>query len=109
MSLRSILMFTLALLPSAVVFAQPAPATAPATTQAAIAVDQTTPRGALKVLTVAMNKGDADKVKAVFAPSNPIETKMVNAVLSQQATILQFHNAAVTAFGADEAKKLPPG
>jgi hypothetical protein len=106
-------MFTAALLPAAVVVAQPAPAaapaTAPATTQASIPVDQTTPRGALKVLTVAMNKGDADKVKAVFAPSNPMETKMVNAVLTQQATIMQFHDAAVAAFGADEAKKLPPG
>ena len=56
-----------------------------------------------------MNKGDADKIKSVFAPSNPTEVKMVDAVLAQQSTMMKFHAAAVTAFGADEAKKLPPG
>ena len=90
-------------------FSQPATTTAPATTQASVPTDQTTPRGTLKVLNVAMNKADVTAIKGVFAPSNPVETKMVDAVVSQQQAIQKFHEAAVTAFGADEAKKLPPG
>jgi hypothetical protein len=114
MSLRSLSLCILVLLPASIALAQPAPmaappATAPATTQASIPTDQTSPRGALKVLTVAMNKGDADSIKSVFAPANPLETKMVDAVVNQQQAMMKFHAAAVTAFGADEAKKLPPG
>jgi hypothetical protein len=80
-------------------------ATQPATTQSA-AIDQTTPRGALKVLTLAMNKGDPAGIKAVFSPASPTETKMVDAVISQQQALSKFRDSAVTAFGADEAKKL---
>lgn len=94
--------------------ATPAPATpatampatsAPATTQS-VSADQNSPRGALKVLTLAMNKGDSAAIKSVFAPSNPTETKMVDAVVSQQAALSKFRNASVTAFSADEARKL---
>ena len=56
-----------------------------------------------------MNKADAAGIKSVFAPANPVETKMVDAVVKQQQAMVSFHTAAVTAFGADEAKKLPPG
>jgi hypothetical protein len=108
MSLRSLVLFATCLA-APIAFAQPAPTTAPATTQASVAADQSTPRGALKVLTVAMNKGDTDSIKAVFAPANPVEIKMVDAVISLQQSMLKFHAAAVTAFGADEARKLPPG
>jgi hypothetical protein len=109
MSLRTVLVCAASLFVGASAFSQPAPTTAPATTQASVAADQTTPRGALKVLTVAMNKGDAASIKSVFAPANPVETKMVDAVVNQQSAMMKFHDAAVQAFGADEAKKLPPG
>ena len=45
MSLRSLLPCTLMLLCASITLAQPAPATAPATTQASVPTDQTTPRG----------------------------------------------------------------
>jgi hypothetical protein len=82
------------------------PTTGPAATQASVAVDQTTPRGALKVLTLAMNKGDPAGIKAVFSPANATETKMVDSVVSQQQALSKFRDGAITAFGADEAKKL---
>jgi hypothetical protein len=109
MSLRHVLACAAALCVASSAFSQPTSTTAPATTQASVATDQTTPRGALKVLTVAMNKGDATTIKSVFAPSSPLEDKMVAAVLGQQSAMMNFHNAAVKAFGEADAKKLPPG
>ena len=97
--LRSLTACTVTLVTLSGALAKPAPTTAPATTQSSIATDQTTPRGAFKVLTVAMNKGDAASIKSVFAPSTPTETKMVDAVVDQQAAMIKFHDAAVTAFG----------
>src|SRR5438874_1414135 len=88
------------------VMAQPATSTAPATTQASVKADQSTPRGALKSLTVAMNKGDAMGIKSVFSPNGDVENKMVDAVVNQQKALMKFRDAAITAFGADEARKL---
>src|SRR5438874_1383649 len=87
------------------VAAQPA-ATAPASTQASVAVDQSTPRGALKLLMISMNKGDLATARGVFAPADEVETKMVDALLGQQQSMLKFRDAAQAAFGAEEARKL---
>jgi hypothetical protein len=102
--LLSICILALAL--TSLATAQPATTTAPATTQASVKADQSTPRGALKSLTVAMNKGDAAGIKSVFAPNGDVENKMVDAVVNQQQALMKFRDAAVTAFGADEARKL---
>jgi hypothetical protein len=93
--------------PAAPTPAAPAPATAPATTQAAIVpTDQNSPRGTLKLLMVSMNKGDLDTAKGIFAPANEVETKMVNAILGQQQAMLDYRQAAIKAFGDEDARKL---
>src|SRR5439155_1793562 len=102
--LLAICLLTLAL--TSLVTAQPSSTTAPATTQASVKADQSTPRGALKSLTVAMNNGDAAGIKSVFSPTGDVENKMVDAVVNQQQALMKFRDAAVTAFGADEARKL---
>ena len=96
----------LTLLITSLATAQPATTTAPATTQASVKADQSTPRGALKSLTVAMNKGDATGIKSVFNPTGDVENKMVDAVVNQQQALMKFRDSAVTAFGAEEARKL---
>jgi hypothetical protein len=53
-----------------------------------------------------MNKGDLDTAKGVFAPSNEVETKMVNAILDQQKAMLDYRQAAIKAFGEEDARKL---
>ena len=82
MSSRSLSICLLTLALTSLATAQPAVTTAPATTQASVKADQTTPRGALKSLTVAMNKGDAAGIKSVFNPTGDVENKMVDAVVN---------------------------
>ena len=106
MSSRSFSVYILTLLITSLATAQPATTTAPATTQASVKADQSTPRGALKSLTVAMNKGDATGIKSVFNPTGDVENKMVDAVVNQQQALMKFRDSAVTAFGAEEARKL---
>lgn len=106
MSFRLLQTCVLTLVLASFATAQPASTTAPASTQASVKADQSTPRGALKSLTVAMNKGDAAGIKSVFNPSGDLENKMVDAVVNQQQALMKFRDAAVTAFGADEARKL---
>lgn len=98
------------------VFAQPGsptpapttatPATVPATTQASVPTDQTTPRGALKMLTIAMNNADTKTIEAVLAPGTDAEHKMVDALTRQQQAILKLREAANKQFGADGARRL---
>jgi len=93
--------------PAAPAPAAPPAASGPATTQAVVVpTDQNSPRGALKLLMVSMNKGDLETAKGVFAPSNEVETKMVTAILGQQEAMLKYRDAAIKAFGAEEARKL---
>src|SRR5262245_22775087 len=80
--------------------------TAPATTQSAIPADQSTPRGALRVLGVALDAGDAATIRAVFQISNPEEQKMVDALVRYREAVAKFGKAAAQAFGENEAKKL---
>src|SRR5437588_1699337 len=52
--------------------------TGPTTTGTAkVPADQSSPRGALKVLAVAMDSGDADALRAVLSASTPQEHRML--------------------------------
>ncbi|MBV8782163.1 MAG: hypothetical protein JO353_12270 [Phycisphaerae bacterium] len=73
--------------------------TAPATQS--VAVDPSTPRGALKSLIHAMETGDGDQIKSLIATSNPSEDKMVAAMANMSVSQKKFRDAADTAFGAN--------
>src|SRR5437762_13834309 len=77
-----------------------------ATTQAMIPADQSSPRGALRVLAAAMDAGDGAKIRAVLKSSNPQEEKMVDALVSYHDAVAKFAKAAVDAFGPEDARKL---
>jgi hypothetical protein len=92
--------------------AQPAPASAATTapsapsTQSAVPSDQSTPRGALKVWTIAMNQGDADTIRAVLDPTTPIEKRMVEALIAQRQAIHRLKVSSDNAFGHDGTVKI---
>jgi len=74
------------------------PTTAPAN-------DPSTPRGALRTLSTAMRDGDAPTIKRMFYAPTPPERKMVACVADQAAAFAQLHQAAVKAYGDEEARK----
>jgi len=78
----------------------------PTTAPSVIAADQSTPRGAIKMLTIAMNKGDAATIKQVFSTTNTTEAKMLDAVAEQKAAQAKFRDAVVASFSAEDARKL---
>jgi hypothetical protein len=80
--------------------------TPPATTQAAIPADQSTPRGALHSLAAAMDAGDGDKIRSVLIASNPQERKMVDTLVAYHGALAKFGKTAVDVYGAEEARKL---
>jgi hypothetical protein len=81
--------------------AQTAPSTAPAP-----AADQSTPRGALRVLAEAMDNGDAAGIRSAMTATTPLEKQMVDALIGYHEALAHFSKAAEEAFGADEAKKI---
>src|SRR5690348_1250633 len=74
------------------------PTTAPAN-------DPSTPRGALRTFSTAMRDGDAATIKRMFYAPTPAEQKMVACVADQAAAFAQLHQAAVKAYGDEEARK----
>jgi len=77
-----------------------------ATTQADIPANQSTPRGALRVLAAAIDTGDGATIRAVFQTTNPQEQKLVDSRVSYSDAVAKFGKAAVEVFGPEEARKL---
>ena len=78
----------------------PAAATMP-TSAPSVAIDPSTPRGALKSLINAMETGDGDKLRSLIATTNPSEDKMVSAMAEMSQAQKKFRDAASSAFGND--------
>jgi len=78
----------------------------PSTTPAPIPEDQSTPRGALRVLAAGMDAGEGSKIRAVFRIANPQEQKLVDALVEYHEAYVRFCKAAVEAFGDNEARRL---
>jgi len=74
--------------------------------QSVIAADQTTPRGALYVLALAMDAGDAAKIRSLLRATNPPEQNMVDALVTYHEAVARFAAAAVEAYGDADARKL---
>jgi hypothetical protein len=81
-----------------------APATHPAS--APVAVDDSTPRGALKMLLSAMQSADADKLHALLVSRSPLEQRMVDAIVKRADAERRFRGAVEKAYGATGARAL---
>lgn len=75
------------------------PTTAPA-------IDASTPRAALRTLSLAMRDGDVATIKRSFLAANPAEAKMVEADAEMSAALADLRRAAVAAFGEQGAKTI---
>ena len=73
------------------------PQTAP-TTQSAVPIDLSTPRGTLKVLTRAMESGDAAIIRSVFHAEGPLEQQMADAMSQMAEAIVKMRKAAQSRF-----------
>ncbi|MGH7213415.1 MAG: hypothetical protein ACREIT_01340 [Tepidisphaeraceae bacterium] len=86
------------------VFAQTV-TTAPAEPTSA-PVDRSTPKGALKLLTRSLDKGDQDGILSVLYAEAPHDKKVVEAMASLAAAGAELKSAAITAFGIPGAGAL---
>jgi hypothetical protein len=87
----------------------PAPASAPASTRPAApipAADQTTPRGALRVLTEGMTTGDGNAIRSVLKSDTPQENTVLDTLVGVYDATAKFGKTAEETFGAEEARKL---
>jgi len=82
--------------------AQPAPATKPVD----VPGDQSTPRGALNVLAIAMDEGDGAKIRKVLQTSNPQEEQVVDSLVNLHGAVAKFGKAVIAAFGENDARKI---
>jgi len=80
----------------------PAQATQPLTapgTAPAVAADTTTPKGTLKLLSAAMEQGDAEAMRRLMLAADPVEQRMVAAQVGQAEAFARFRHALVATFG----------
>lgn len=85
--------------------AQPA-AAEPATQPAVVAVDQSTPRGALKVLTTALDEGDVAGAQAVFLVDDPKHQPWLDQMLRLAKATALLRTESVRSFGEEGARGL---
>lgn len=78
------------------------PATAPAVV--VVPADQTTPRGALKVLTQAMEDGDVAKANAIFLVEKDEHRAWADSMLELARSSADVRAAVVAKFGAEGAR-----
>ena len=85
-----------------------APATSPATAPAVVVVtaDQTSPRGALKVLTKAMDEGDIATAEKVMISDSETETTWAGAMLKLSTASVTTRRTSIQAFGEEGAKAI---
>jgi hypothetical protein len=78
----------------------------PATAPAPVAIDPPSPRGALKVLTQAMDAGDNATAERVMIADNDTEKSWAAAMLKLSTASVTTRKSAVQAFGVDGAKAI---
>jgi hypothetical protein len=85
-----------------------APATKPTTAAAAAAIpkDQSTPKGALRVLADSMEAGDAQRIRGVLHASNAAEQKMAEGMVDLATALAELKTNAIGAFGKQGAMPL---
>src|SRR5207248_2950551 len=87
-----------------VAIARGADTTQPATVPSiSVAIDPTTPKGALKSLAVAMDGGDGQAIRSLLLTNSPLEERMVSAMTDEAAAIAAFNHSMIGHFGAAQA------
>src|SRR5438046_1329496 len=81
-------------------FASAQPPTAPAG-QAREPVDQTTPKGALKMLSRATQAGETATLKQLFHATTPAQQKIADSMIDRAEVFAKFRAALVGKFGED--------
>ena len=71
-----------------------------------VAVDQTTPRGALKVLTQALDMGDVETIRRVLLVESPQQQAWADAMIALSQATGRLQKQAVATFGAEGARAL---
>ena len=106
---------TAALVVSTITFAAPVtraaavvPATRPATatTPTSAPVDPSTPKGALKTLTRALEAGDRKTLLEMFAADSPAEQKIAEATAGLAEATAELRRASVKTFGEQASRPL---
>lgn len=98
--------------PAAALAAQPATAPAEAASAApvaafvVVAVDQSTPRGALKVLTQALDMGDVEAIRRVLLAESPGQEAWADAMVEMSQATGRLQKQAVATYGAEGARAL---
>lgn len=82
-----------------------APVTRPTTSPATLpAADQTTPKGALRMLFTATDAGDAAVIRSVLYTASPLEEKMAKTMAELSSAMATLQSAIGTTFGGDQAR-----
>src|SRR4051794_38697287 len=68
--------------------------------------DSSTPRGALRMFTIALDAGDHDGILALLDAQTDQEKKLANATADLAAASAELKNAAVQKFGAEKSQAL---
>lgn len=68
------------------------------------AFDASTPRSALRTLSLAMRDGDVAIIKRMFLAANPAEAKMVEADAEMAAALAELRGSAAAAYGEEGAR-----
>jgi hypothetical protein len=82
------------------------PTTGPTTAEAEPPPDQTTPKGAVKVLFMALEAGDVPRITESLYASNATEERMVKAIAEMAQSLSRMRQAAIAAFGIEGARGL---
>lgn len=77
-----------------------------ATTPTSAPVDQTTPRGTLKLLAKALEAGDRKMLLEVFDTSSPTDQKLADATAGLAEATAELRRASVKAFGEQASRPL---
>lgn len=96
----------LAILTTAVSLAQTtAPATRSTTAPTTLpAADQTTPKGALRMLFTATDDGDAAVIRSVLYTSTPLEEKMATTMADMSSAMATLQKAMRASFGEEQTR-----
>ncbi len=81
------------------------PATHPTATPATLPVaDQSTPKGALRMLFTATDTGDAAVIRSVLHSTNPLEEKMATTMAEMSSAMASLQKAIRTTLGEEQAR-----
>ncbi len=71
-----------------------------------VEADRSTPRGTLKVIAIAMQKGDGEALRNALVGEGADQIKLIDAMVNTAVSARKLHDAAIAAFGQEQARTL---